>query len=194
MQKRRQAWQEIRKRKGIRVRVRESFESKEETIRLKRKRNMCHNILQPTFFESLDTIAPLVPSVVGPEGTDAMAASSSSSNGEQQYSLRWNDFHSSILSSFRHLRDEEDFVDVTLACDSSSFTAHKVVLSACSPYFRKLLKRSFNTHQSFCVALSVNGNVTDLPSYITPCVFLSTEVRSFSLSLMLTTHGVAYIV
>ncbi|KAK0172449.1 hypothetical protein PV328_005765 [Microctonus aethiopoides] len=69
-----------------------------------------------------------------------MAASSSSSNGEQQYSLRWNDFHSSILSSFRHLRDEEDFVDVTLACDSSSFTAHKVVLSACSPYFRKLLK------------------------------------------------------
>ncbi|XP_012248770.1 protein abrupt isoform X2 [Bombus impatiens] len=69
-----------------------------------------------------------------------MAASSSSSSGEQQYSLRWNDFHSSILSSFRHLRDEEDFVDVTLACDSSSFTAHKVVLSACSPYFRRLLK------------------------------------------------------
>ncbi|XP_044752207.1 protein abrupt-like isoform X1 [Coccinella septempunctata] len=59
---------------------------------------------------------------------------------EQQYSLRWNDFHSSILSSFRHLRDEEDFVDVTLACDGCSFTAHKVVLSACSPYFRKLLK------------------------------------------------------
>ncbi|XP_015117915.1 protein abrupt isoform X1 [Diachasma alloeum] len=69
-----------------------------------------------------------------------MAASSSSSTSEQQYSLRWNDFHSSILSSFRHLRDEEDFVDVTLACDSSSFTAHKVVLSACSPYFRRLLK------------------------------------------------------
>lgn len=59
---------------------------------------------------------------------------------EQQYSLKWNDFQSSILSSFRHLRDEEDFVDVTLACDQKSFTAHKVVLSACSPYFRKLLK------------------------------------------------------
>uniref|UniRef100_A0A1B6DZ51 BTB domain-containing protein n=2 Tax=Clastoptera arizonana TaxID=38151 RepID=A0A1B6DZ51_9HEMI len=59
---------------------------------------------------------------------------------EQQYSLRWNDFHTSILSSFRHLRDEEDFVDVTLACDGCSFTAHKVVLSACSPYFRSLLK------------------------------------------------------
>lgn len=62
------------------------------------------------------------------------------SDTEQQYSLRWNDFHASILSSFRHLRDEEDFVDVTLACDGCSFTAHKVVLSACSPYFRRLLK------------------------------------------------------
>ncbi|XP_034231618.1 protein abrupt isoform X2 [Thrips palmi] len=65
---------------------------------------------------------------------------------EQQYSLRWNDFHASILSSFRHLRDEEDFVDVTLACDGRSFTAHKVVLSACSPYFRRLLKANPCNH------------------------------------------------
>ncbi|XP_020279416.1 protein abrupt-like isoform X4 [Pseudomyrmex gracilis] len=71
-----------------------------------------------------------------------MAASSSlSSAGEtQQYALKWNDFHTNILSTFRNLRDEEDFVDVTLACDNCSFTAHKVVLSACSPYFRQLLK------------------------------------------------------
>lgn len=59
---------------------------------------------------------------------------------QQHYALKWNDFQTSMLSSFRHLRDEEDFVDVTLACDQRSFTAHKVVLSACSPYFRKLLK------------------------------------------------------
>lgn len=59
---------------------------------------------------------------------------------QRHYALKWNDFQTSILSSFRHLRDEEDFVDVTLACDQRSFTAHKVVLSACSPYFKKLLK------------------------------------------------------
>ena len=69
-----------------------------------------------------------------------MAAPTSSSSGEQQYSFKWNGFHSSILNSLRHLRDQEDFVDVTLACDTRSYTAHKVVLSACSPYFRKLLK------------------------------------------------------
>ena len=41
---------------------------------------------------------------------------------------------------FRSLKEEEDFVDVTLSCEESQYTAHKVVLSACSPYFRKLLK------------------------------------------------------
>ena len=41
---------------------------------------------------------------------------------------------------FRSLKEEEDFVDVTLSCEDSQYTAHKVVLSACSPYFRKLLK------------------------------------------------------
>ena len=40
------------------------------------------------------------------------------------------------------MKEEEDFVDVTLSCEESQYTAHKVVLSACSPYFRKLLKVS----------------------------------------------------
>ncbi|XP_061707766.1 protein abrupt isoform X6 [Cydia pomonella] len=73
-------------------------------------------------------------------GGAAAGAGAAGAGGEQQYSLRWNDFHSAMVSSFRRLRDEEDFVDVTLACAGATFTAHKVVLSACSPYFRKLLK------------------------------------------------------
>lgn len=59
-------------------------------------------------------------------GSAKMEPPVSPAPSEQQYSLKWNDFQSSILSSFRHLRDEEDFVDVTLACDQRSFTAHKV--------------------------------------------------------------------
>jgi hypothetical protein len=61
-------------------------------------------------------------------------------DADQLYSVRWNEFHTSIVTSFRHLLDQEDFIDVTIACDGHSFTAHKVVLSACSPYFRSLLK------------------------------------------------------
>lgn len=61
----------------------------------------------------------------------------------QHFCLRWNNYQSSITSAFENLRDDEDFVDVTLACDGRSIKAHRVVLSACSPYFRELLKVSF---------------------------------------------------
>jgi len=102
------------------------------------------------------SVSTIAPRIVILKGTDAMAASSSSSTGgEQQYSLRWNDFQSSILSSVRQLRDVEDFVDVTLACDSCSFTAHKIVLSACSPYFRNLLKVSAFFFISFYLFLKI---------------------------------------
>lgn len=60
----------------------------------------------------------------------------------QHFCLRWNNYQSSITSAFENLRDDEDFVDVTLACEGRSIKAHRVVLSACSPYFRDLLKVS----------------------------------------------------
>ena len=65
-------------------------------------------------------------------------------NGEK-FCLKWNDFESNISSSFKDIKDEKDFMDVTLACEESQVTAHKVVLSACSSFFRSVLRR--NPHQ-----------------------------------------------
>ncbi|EDV98825.1 GH13387 [Drosophila grimshawi] len=87
-------------------------------------------------------------------------------NSQQHYALKWNDFQTSILSSFRHLRDEEDFVDVTLACDERSFTAHKVVLSACSPYFRKLLKANPCEHPIVILRDVRSDDVENLLSFM----------------------------
>lgn len=61
---------------------------------------------------------------------------------DQQFCLRWNNFHTNITSAFESLRDDEDFVDITLACEGRQIKAHKMVLSACSPYFRSLLRVS----------------------------------------------------
>ena len=62
---------------------------------------------------------------------------------DQQFCLRWNNFHTNThTSAFESLRDDEDFVDITLACEGRQIKAHKMVLSACSPYFRSLLKVS----------------------------------------------------
>jgi hypothetical protein len=63
-------------------------------------------------------------------------------NGDEQFCLRWNDFPDSILSTLQDLRAEEDFVDVTLVCDGEQIRAHKLILSACSDFFRHLLKRN----------------------------------------------------
>ena len=63
----------------------------------------------------------------------------------EKFCLRWNDFESNISVAFRELREEKDFFDVTLACDDSQLQAHKVILSACSPFFRNILRK--NPHQ-----------------------------------------------
>lgn len=56
----------------------------------------------------------------------------------QQFCLRWNNYQSNLTSSFDQLLQTQSFVDVTLSCDGQSLKAHKVVLSACSPYFQSL--------------------------------------------------------
>ena len=64
----------------------------------------------------------------------------------EKFCLRWNDFESNISSAFRELREDKDFFDVTLACDDDQIQAHKVILSACSPFFRTVLKRNRHEH------------------------------------------------
>jgi len=63
----------------------------------------------------------------------------------EEYCLRWDDFESNMIQSFRSLRDDQDFFDVTLCCDSGQVEAHKVIISASSSFFRTVLKK--NPHQ-----------------------------------------------
>ena len=63
----------------------------------------------------------------------------------EKFCLRWNDFEANISGALQELRDDKDFFDVTVACEDEQIEAHKVILSACSPFFRSVLKR--NPHQ-----------------------------------------------
>jgi len=67
------------------------------------------------------------------------------------FCLRWNDFESNISTSFRELREDSEFFDVTLCCDNGTdvVQAHKVILAACSPLFRKILSRQKTQQNPF---------------------------------------------
>jgi len=60
--------------------------------------------------------------------------------GDQRFSLKWNNYQSHLVTAFESLLGEGDFVDVTLGVEGRRLSAHKMLLSACSPYFRELLK------------------------------------------------------
>ena len=71
------------------------------------------------------------------------------------YCLRWNDFESNstlnLKYRFRESSDDSEFYDVTLCCDNGTdiVPAHRKILSACSPLFRKILSRQKNQQNSF---------------------------------------------
>jgi len=63
---------------------------------------------------------------------------------QEELCLRWNDFESILSRSFTDMRAESDFFDVRIACYDKAvmktLPAHRVVLSACSPVLKELLR------------------------------------------------------
>jgi len=81
----------------------------------------------------------------------------------EKFCLRWNDFESNISVAFREIREEKDFFDCTLSCGSRQIQAHKLILSACSPFFRSILRQ--NPHQHPLLYLK-GVEYTDLQSVL----------------------------
>jgi len=86
----------------------------------------------------------ILPNSVGNPGTQQMIPAptlmAALPEGTQQFCLRWNSYPATVATQLATLRAAEDFVDVTLACEGRQLRAHKLVLSACSPYFMQLFK------------------------------------------------------
>ena len=88
----------------------------------------------------------------------------------EKFSLKWNDFTSNVQKSFRNLRTEEDFFDITLVGDDyKHVTAHKVVLSSCSEYFKGVFsnnKKHFQSHTLICLEGINHGDLNKVLDYI----------------------------
>nr|CAD7575226.1 unnamed protein product [Timema californicum] len=71
----------------------------------------------------------------------------------QQFNLKWNNHTNNILQVFMDHLSSEQLVDCTLSCQGQFLKAHKMVLSACSPYFQEL----FRQHQIPHPIIIMNG-------------------------------------
>lgn len=69
------------------------------------------------------------------------------------YCLRWHNHVPNFVSVFSDLLNNECLVDVTLATEGKYIQAHKVVLSACSSYFKVFMIETIPAfHKFFCIA------------------------------------------
>lgn len=99
---------------------------------------------------------------------------------DQQFCLRWNNHQSTLIQNFDTLLESGTLVDCTLATEGKYLKAHKVVLSACSPYFEVSNYISRNTLIStpflyslslitvtiiICILFIVHGQATSVCNY-----------------------------
>ena len=70
----------------------------------------------------------------------------------EKFNLKWNDFQSNVSKSFGLYKNESYLQDVTLVSeDFKHIPAHKLVLSACSEYFKRLFQETKQSQPLICL-------------------------------------------
>ena len=76
-------------------------------------------------------------------------------------------FQSIIANNFKKLINEDEFYDVTLVSDDQiHFSAHKLVLSSSSSYFKNILKKTKHSHPLLCLDGIESSELKDVLQYI----------------------------
>ena len=87
---------------------------------------------------------------------------------EEKFSLKWDHFHSNASKSFSVLRNADYLHDVTLVSDDhKQMSAHKLVLSACSEYFKDIFKNNDkNLHPLLCLEGTTSRDLQNILDYV----------------------------
>ena len=76
----------------------------------------------------------------------------------EKFNLKWNDFQVNASKSFGLFRKESYLQDITLVSeDLQVMKAHKLVLSACSEYFRSILQKTNTASQTLLCLVGVSS-------------------------------------
>ena len=74
-------------------------------------------------------------------------------SSSEKFCLKWNEFEKNISFALKEFKDDNDFYDVTIAVEDKQVEAHKIIISACSPFFKNVLK----THQHTSPLIYLKG-------------------------------------
>jgi len=66
--------------------------------------------------------------------------------GNDNFCLRLNSFDKSVQTAWQEMQMEEDFCDITLACQDKQIKTHKLIISSYSPVLRDILKSTQSPH------------------------------------------------
>ena len=85
----------------------------------------------------------------------------------ENFCLKWNDFKSNTSKIFGEFRDKDFLQDVTLVGDDNAqIAAHKLVLSACSEYFKNIFKSNKHSHPLLCLEGVKSKEIKNILDYI----------------------------
>ena len=85
----------------------------------------------------------------------------------EKFKLKWHDFHANFSKSLGLSRNEDYLHDVTLVSDDNvQMSAHKLVLSASSEYFKSIFKDNRKSHLVLCLEGLLSEELTNVLDYI----------------------------
>ncbi|PNF17758.1 hypothetical protein B7P43_G06881 [Cryptotermes secundus] len=84
----------------------------------------------------------------------------------QHYCLKWNNYQSYVAEIFTQLLQAESMVDVTLCAEGHKIRAHRIVLSACSPYFQDILTNTEDSHPYIILSEMNSDDVKSIVEFI----------------------------
>lgn len=84
----------------------------------------------------------------------------------QEFCLKWNNHHTTIVSVLDTLLEKESLCDVTLAAEGQFVRVHRFVLFACSSYFEELLSQQVMDNQSAAVVFLKDVKFTDVKAIV----------------------------
>ena len=85
----------------------------------------------------------------------------------EKFCLKWNDFQTNVSKTFAQLRRESGLFDVTLVTnDQQQVSAHRLVLSACSDFFKTIFYINTHSHPMLYLDGVDSGEINLLLDYI----------------------------